>query len=198
MSARDNLCMTHTLEGVVRGDENVYMLVHATSHINEQCFSLICCSLCWLCLKKQTWTHTRYYTHTTGLCICKLNRKSCMELSWGWEGGWVWCENVVLEMHFNRTDENMLVGISGESSLQRVRLFLYFFFINSSEGMSESLISWRRARLMKLLLHYLQSIKTWLKNSIKMGKAMKNQRWCLQRSKINALSHRHHHEPPEY
>lgn len=104
MSCEGTICAWHTLERVVRGDKNVYMLVHATSHINEQRFRLLCCSFCWLCLKKQTWTHTRLpcvFVNSAGSHVWNCH-------GGGRVGG---CGvSVVLELHFNRTDAWEHVG----------------------------------------------------------------------------------------
>lgn len=120
---RGTICAWHTLEHVVRGDKNVYMLVHATSHINEPRFSLLCCSFCWLCLKKQTWTHTLLacvFVNSTGSHVWNCHGGGRV----GGCGVRVWCLRCTLtgQMH-----ENM-VGISGETSPEHVKLFLYFFY----------------------------------------------------------------------
>lgn len=198
---RGTICAWHTPWSVLFGVTRMFTCSFTPQATSMSNASVLSAAASVGCVSRSRPEHTRYYTHTLLACVFVNWTGSHV---WNCHGGGrvggcgvrMWC----LRCTSTGQMRTCWWGYLGKVPFNVWDYFFIFFFINSSEGMSESLISWRRARLMKLLLRYLQSIKTWLKNSIKMGKAMKNQRWCLQRSKINAvpLSCRHHHEPPEY
>lgn len=83
---RGTICAWHTPWSVLFGVTRMFTCSFTPQATSMSNASVLSAAASVGCVSRSRPEHTHYYTHTTGLCICKLNRKSCMELSWGWEG----------------------------------------------------------------------------------------------------------------